>query len=107
MSQIDSMEEKRTSERNKGKLWQGWNNDVKLCYQLTSGMYSEMVRWQGQKKVKQIRLEKKNNLAGVYTERNMTNILYVVGGRIQKAYIKVDQEDEVYRTGLRKVGVKT
>lgn len=107
MSQIDSMEEKRTSERNKGKLWQGWNNDVKLCYQLASGMYSEMVRWQGQKKVKQIRLEKKNNLSGVYTERNMTNILYVVGGRIQKVYIKVDQEDEVYRTGLRKVGVKT
>lgn len=46
-------------------------------------------------------------MSGVYTERNMTNILYVVGGRIQKVYIKVDQEDEVYRTGLRKVGVKT
>lgn len=37
----------------------------------------------------------------------MTSVLYVVGGKIQKAYIKGDREDEVYRTGLRKVGVKT
>lgn len=59
------------------------------------------------KKSKQLRPEKKHNLARVYTERNTTHILYVVGGRIQKAYIKGDQEDEVYRTGLRKVGVKT
>lgn len=46
-------------------------------------------------------------MARVYTERNMTNVLYVVGRRIQKAYIKGDQEDTVHRTGLRKVGVKT
>lgn len=46
-------------------------------------------------------------MARVYTDRNMTRVLYVAGGRIQKAYIKGDQEDEVYRTGLRKVGVKT
>lgn len=81
--------------------------DVKQWYQLTSGMYSEMVMWQGQKKLKQLRPEKKNNLARVDTERNMTNVLYVVGRRIQKAYMKGDQEDAVCRTVLRKVGVKT
>lgn len=46
-------------------------------------------------------------MARVDTERNMTNVLYVVGRRIQKAYMKGDQEDAVCRTVLRKVGVKT
>lgn len=101
------MEEKRVSEMNKGKLWQCFNKDVKQWYQLSSETYSEMVLGQGQKKLKQPRPDKKNNLARVYREINMTNILYVVGGRIQKAYIKGDREDAVYRTELRKVGVKS
>lgn len=62
----------------------------------------------GQKKLQQLESEK-NNSARVCTERNLTSVFYVVGGRIQKAqsYTKGDQEDDVYRIVLRKVGVKS